>query len=225
MATIQSIIDRVTDVTKDYDHVRWTLREIARWLNDAAGQIASIHPRSASRYVILTLREGARQDLRDIDPTIEWIRLHELTCNVTPEGNTSGNTIRQVSRPALDFAFRTWRRKQPTAAEVKEFAMDERHPFVFDVNPPVAAGTKVLALAAVRPEPFMKLNSAGTALEDPNEKFPLAAGYDIPAVDYVLSRCFGKDANDPTYATRAALHAQTFQATLGVEVSDTVGAS
>lgn len=85
MATIQSIIDRVTDVTKDYDHVRWTLPEIARWLNDAAGQIATIHPRAASRYVTLTLAAGARQDLREIDPPRKWIRLHELTCNVTPE--------------------------------------------------------------------------------------------------------------------------------------------
>lgn len=224
MATIQSIIDRVTDVTKDYDHVRWTLPEIARWLNDAAGQIASLHPRAASRYVTLTLQEGSRQDLRVIDPSIEWIRLYELTYNVTPSGSAS-SSIRQVSRPALDFAFRTWRRKQPTAAEVKEFAMDERQPYVFDVNPPVAAGTKVLALAAARPPQCMILNPDGTGLQDPDEVFPLAAGYDIPAVDYVLSRCFGKDANDPTYANRAAMHAQLFQATMGVEVGDTLGAA
>lgn len=223
MATIQSIIDRVTDVTKDYDHVRWSLPEIARWLNDAAGQIATIHPRSASRYVVLALSQGARQDLRAINPATRWIRLHELTCNVTPDDQSTGRTIRQVSRPALDFTFRSWRGKAPTSAEVKEYALDEREPFSFDVNPPVAAGTKVLALVSARPDPCMILNDDGTALVNPAEEFPLAEGYDIPAVDYVLSRCFGKDANDPTYANRAAMHAQLFQSTLGVEVSDTAG--
>lgn len=223
MATIQSIIDRVTDVTKDYDHVRWTLPEIARWLNDAAGQIASVHPRAAARYVTLTLTEGSRQDLRTLDPDTQWIRLYELVCNVVDDEAT-GSTIRQISRPALDFAFRTWRGRTPTATEVKEYSLDEREPFTFDVNPPVAAGARVMALAAVRPEPCMILNEGGTALADPDEKFPLAAGYDIPAVDYVLARCFAKDANDPTYANRAAMHTQLFQATLGVEVSDTRGA-
>lgn len=224
MATIQSIIDRVTDVTKDYDRERWSLREIARWLNDAAGQIATIHPRVSARYVTLTLAEGARQDLRTIDPTTQWIRLYELTHNVTAD-DKPGRTIRQVSRPALDFAFRAWRTKMPTAAEVKEFSMDGREPFAFDVNPPVAAGTKVLALAAVRPPECMILDHAGTALANPAEEFPLAAGYDIVAVDYVLARLFGKDVNDPSYANRAAMHMQLFQAGLGVETTDTLGAA
>lgn len=223
MATIQSIIDRVTDVTKDYDHERWTLREIARWLNDAAGQIASIHPRAAAKYVQLTLREGSRQDLRLISPTTQWIRLYELTYNILPDGKP-GRTIRQVSRPALDFALRNWRMKAPQATEVKEFAIDEREPFTFDVNPPVAEGSKVLALAAARPPQCMNLNGSGTALTNPGEVFPLEAGYDIAAVDYVLARLFSKDANDPTYTNRAAMHMQLFQTVMGVEVSDTLGA-
>lgn len=223
MATTQSIIDRVTHVTRDYDHVRWTLPEIAHWLNDAAGQIATLHPRASSRYVTLTLKEGARQDLRTISSNIAWIRLYELVCNITLNGQATGSTIRHVSRPALDFAFRTWRRRAPSAREVKEFAMDERDPFTFDVNPPVAAGTQVLAFAAVRPPKCMILNAAGTALATPAEEFPLAEGYDIPAVDYVLARCFAKDANDASYANRAAMHMQLFQATFGAEVSDTAG--
>lgn len=223
MAKIQTIIDQVTDVTKDYDHVRWTLAEIARWLNNAQDQIAQIHPRAASQYRTLTLTSGSRQDLRIIDPAERWIRLFELTCNVTEadsEGAASGKTIRQISRPSLDFAFRTWRGKAATAQEVKEFAMDEREAFTFDVNPPVAAGTKVYALVAVKPAPCMVLTSDASTLADPDEQFGLADGYEIPAVDYVLFRCFNKDANDPTYAQRSATHLQSFQLAMGVETRD-----
>lgn len=219
MATIQSIIDRVTDVTKDRDHVRWTLPEIARWLNNAQDSIATLTPRASSRYLSLTLQEGSRQDLRTIDANTRWLRLYDLLCNMRDDRPT-GTTIRQVSRPALDFSARAWRGQPPTAIAVKEFATDERDPYSFDVYPPVVAGVKVYALAAVKPESSMKLNSEGTGLVDPDEVFPLADGYDIPAVDYILFRCFSKDTNDQSYASRATAHLQAFQLALNAETND-----
>lgn len=221
MATIQSIIDRVVYVTKDVDFVRWTLPEISRWLNNAQDQIASLHPRAASGYVTLTLAEGSRQDLRVLAPNTRWVRLFSLVCNVPLDTSLpTGATIRQVSRAALDAAFRSWRKRPPTAQEVKEFAMDEREVYTFDVIPPVQAGVKVYALASVKPPACMRLTPDGTALLDPEEEFGLPDGFDIPAVDYVLFRCFNKDANDPAYAQRSADHLQAFQLAMGVEVRD-----
>lgn len=230
MATVQSVIDRVLHITKDYDYVRWTMAELAGWLNDAVGQIATLHPRAAAKYVPLTLQEGSRQDLRTIDPSVRWIRLFELVCNMqptTPGGTTyapTGPTARMVLRSVLDQAFRTWRAKAATATAIEEYALDERQPYVFDVMPPVAAGTRVYALAAVKPAPCAALNQTGTALAVADEAFPLDDGYDIPAVDYVLFRAFSKDANDPTYAARAGNHLQAFQLAMGVEVKDASGA-
>lgn len=215
MATIQSIIDRVTDVTRDYDHVRWTLPELARWINDAQDQIATMHPRAASQYATLTLAAGARQDLRVLDPAKRWVRLFEIVCNIT-NNEPTGRTIRQVSRPALDFSMRNWRGRAPSAIEVKEYAMDEREPYTFDVNPPVQAGVKVLALTAARPAPVAALD-ANNVLVDASEEFGLPDGYDIAAVDYILFRCFTKDANDPAYGNRAAQHLQAFNLSMGVE--------
>lgn len=223
MATIQSIIDRVTFVTKDNDHVRWTLAEIAEWLNNAAEQIVSVHPRAGAAYHTLTLAAGPRQDIRTAGAGKQWVRLFELVCNmvtVEDESLPTGTTIRLISRPSLDAAFRSWRTRPATATAVKEYAVDEREPFTFDVNPPVAAGVKVLALATAKPTRCAVLNDGGTALADSDEEFPLAPGYDIPAVDYVLFRCFNKDANDPTYAARAGNHLQAFQLAMGVETRD-----
>ena len=208
MATVLEIIDRVTFVTKDVDHERWSTEELIAWINDAIAQIASIHPRAASQYMILNLAAGSRQDLRTIAPSIRWVRLHELVCNAN--ANTpNGTTIRQIPRPSLDFAKRTWR-AGTLSAEVKEYAMDEREVFTFDVNPPVSAGTQVYALTSIRPDP----------VEDEDEQFPLPDAYYIPAVDYVLFRAFSKDANDQSYAARASGHLQAFQLSMGVETGD-----
>lgn len=212
MASVQSIIDRVKSITKDEDLVRWTSDEIVKWINDAQDQIASIHPRASTTYIPLTLAQGSRQDLRTISPTTRWIRLYELVVNITGSSGSpkpDGTTIRMIPRSVLDTAFRTWRTASPTAAEVKECAIDERDPYTFDVYPPVAAGTRVLALAAVMPPAV----TAGS-------QFGLPDRYDIPALDYVLYRCFSKDANDPTYTARAQAHLQSFQLAMGVETAD-----
>lgn len=217
-ALTQEVIDAVTDVTKDYDRVRFTLAEMSRWMNHAAGQIATIHPRAASQYLQLTLGAGSRQDLRTIDSTKKWIRLHELVCNVTGSDPT-GDTIRQVARPIRDNAFKTWR-STASASAVKEYSLDEREPFTFDVYPPIAAGTKVLALASIRPDAFCELDGVGTALADTSEIVPLADGYEIPVIDYTLFRLFSKDANDQSYQARAAMHLQAFQLAMGIETND-----
>jgi hypothetical protein len=218
-AKTQSVIDAITDVTKDYDRDRFKLPEISRWMNHAAGQIATIHPRAASQYVTLTLAAGARQDLRTIDANKSWVRLHELVCNVSGS-SPIGDTIRAVSRQSRDAAFKNWRATAATATAVKEYSQDEREPFTFDVYPPVANGTKVLALASIRPAAYCVLNGGGTALADANELVPLADGFEIPVLDYTLFRLFSKDANDPSYQSRAAMHLQAFQLAMGIETED-----
>jgi hypothetical protein len=218
-AKTQTVIDSVTDITKDYDHVRWSLAEISRWMNQAAGEIATMHPRASAQYLTLTLGAGVRQDLRVIDSAKAWIRLHELVCNVSGSDPT-GPTIRLVSRSAMDSVFRTWRASTGASA-VKEYTLDEREPFTFDVYPPQsAAGTKVLALASVRPAAFCVLNAGATALSDASEVIPLADGFEVPLIDYTLFRMFSKDANDPAYAGRAAMHLQAFQGAMGIETKD-----
>lgn len=218
-ATIQSIIDRIVAVTQDHGYVRWPLPELIRWLNDAQGQIAQLHPRAAADYKVLKLAEGSRQDLRRIDPTKNWVRIFEIVCTMV-DGEPTGIPCRQVYRQTLDTSNPRWRSRAATALAPEEFALDERNPYVFDVNPPVADGVEVYALVVVKPKRIGTLNAAGTALLDPNERFGLPDGYDIAAIDYVLWRCFSKDANDPSYQQRALTHLQSFQLVVGVELTD-----
>lgn len=212
----QTILDSIADVTKDVDRQRWTLPEIARWLNQTASIIARVNDRATAGYYTLTLAAGVRQDLRTIDAAKKWQTLHALVCNATGAGEATGDAIFEVPRSALDSVFRTWRSTAPTATKVKEYALDPRVPLTFDVNPPVAAGVKIVALASVIPAPFCVLNGDGTGLQDTSEVIPLADGFDVPLLDGTLHRMFSKDANDPTYVSRAAMHLQLFQLGLGV---------
>lgn len=209
MATVQDIVDRVTSITKDADAIRWTLAEIVMWTRDAIDQIATMHPRVAAQYIPLTLRAGSHQDLRLIDPNRRWIRLHEVVSNIDSNDITTGYTIRQVARPSLFFSLGKWQQK-PLAAEVREYALDEREVHGFDVYPPVQAGARVMVLASVKP----------AAIEDEDSVFPLPDGYDIPATDYVLFRLFSKDANDQSYVARAGAHMQAFNLAMGIETKD-----
>jgi hypothetical protein len=208
MASVQSIIDRVTYITRDPARVRHTFEEILSLVQDAQLMIATLHPRASTRYTTLTLLQGARQDLRLIDPTGRWLRLFAVEYNVDAD-DLPGASVRQISRRALDNTMRNWRSATPQDT-VEEFAVDEREPFTFDVNPPAVEGTKVMALVAVTPP----------AIETEESDFGLAEGYDIAAVDYVLYRLFSKDASDASYAARATAHLQAFGVAIAAQIKD-----
>lgn len=219
----QSIIDRVTYILRDDDHVRWTWPELSLWINDARNRVAELHPRVVADHRIITLQEGSRQDLRLIDPTTNWIRLYSLVCNVR-DGKPTGPTIQVIDRNALDRAFSQWRGAPPTARDVQEFSLDDRDKYGFDVVPPVRAGVEVYAfVSAVPTAPIAVLNVNRDGLADSDEVTGLPPSYAIPMSDYVLYRCFTKDANDPTYASRAQTHLQAFTLEVQAEISDASG--
>ena len=203
--TNRSVFERVTHVTKDYDQIRFTELEFFLWLNDAIGQIATLAPRSVNTLYLLELAPGAWQDLSQIDPTLSWIKLQELVCNES-NGLPVGPPTRLVPRPTADAVAPTWRTHIPSLT-IKEYMLDARSPLLFEVYPPAAPGAKVFAMASVRPPAQDSLDDA----------FPLPDRYDIPAVDYVLSRFFMKDANDQSYQARSTGHLQLFMQGLGVE--------
>lgn len=211
-----SLLSRIDDVTNDPQRKRFALERIALWLNEAAGLIAEMHPRASTARQTVTLVAGAEQDLRN-GSTTEWVRLFEVMYPIV--AGAPGAAMRQVDSKTLDRTFPNWRRRTPTALP-QEYALDERAPYSFDVNPPALAGVQVRVLAAVRPAPCCVLNTAKTALADPAEVFPLAAGYDVPAIDWVLYRLFSKDAGDATYAARAKAHLAAAQLVIGPVTKD-----
>lgn len=219
-ATTQSVIDRITELANDPGLKRLTLPVIARWLNEGALVIATASVRAAGAFQALTLAAGSRQDLRLISPTTDWIRLHALVCSGAA---ATGPAIFRVDHRALSDAIRTWR-ATATSATVEEWSQDESDGCVFDVFPPATAGAQVFAHVSKKPVPFCVLNGGGTALLNSAETVPLATGFDIPLVDYVLMRYYQRWSEVPNAAARAQAHQQLFMAGAGLAQGAAKGA-
>lgn len=214
MASTQSVIDRVVDLANDPNQKQLRLADIARWGREAIKLIANGSARAAGKYSVITLAAGTRQDLRTISPTTQWIRLHEVVCNA-PSGTPSGDVINRVDRTALDAAVRNWR-GAAAATTILEFSQDERDAYTFDVFPPAQAGTQVQVYASVYPADAFVLASGQTALVNPAETIPLAEGYDIAVVDYIMARYYQRNTESQTAAARAKQHADLFVAESGL---------
>lgn len=215
-AKTQSVIDRIDAITNDPTHRRFKLPRIALWMNEAQRLIAEVAVRAASEDITLTLVAGVEQDLRTLEPSRDWIKLHRVKHNVV-EGLLIGAEIREVDPVTRHNATPLWRRAKPSRT-VLEYAIDQRLPTQFEVYPPAVAGTQVRALVSAAPEPVCVLNPGGTALADPDETIGLANGFDGPLVDLVLARLFMLDANEPAYQARGGAHLQAAERALGITI-------
>lgn len=215
-AKTQSVIDRIDAITSDPSRRRFKLARIALWMNDMQRLIAELAVRAASEDRTLTLAAGVEQDLRALEPGVDWIKLHRIKHNVV-EGLLIGAEIREVDPVTRHNVAPLWRRTKPSRT-VQEYALDPRLPTQFEVFPPAVAGTQVRALVSVAPPPVCVLDGAGTALANPNEVIGLAAGFDGPLVDLTVARLFMLDAGDASYQARAAAHIQAAERSLGVTI-------
>lgn len=221
-ALTQSVIDRAVFLYNDPQLKRVKLPAVSRWLNEGQLLLATGSARAASQRRPLALAPGVQQDLRTIEPTTRWLRLHKLVCNMIA-GAPLGDAILQVDNMSLDAVLRGWRNAAPSVL-VYEYAIDEREPFVFNVYPPAANGAAVQILASVAPAPIAVLNGAGTALQNPSEQIGLADGFDLPLVDYLTGRLFMRDSESANSMARARMHMEAFTAATGVTVKPSAGA-
>lgn len=204
------VVRRASDILKDATGVRWPADELVRWLNDGQRELAILRPDAAAVIKPLALAAGFRQSL-----PATAIKLIDIPNNA---GGTMA-TVRQVQRAELDVLLPAWR-TATASASVKHFMHDPRVPRVFEVYPPVLAGTTVDAAYAEFPVDVVEpaANSDWNAVAG---NIGVPDIYTNALVDYVLSRAFSKDSELTVNAARAQGHYQAFANALGVEVSAT----
>lgn len=198
----QTILTRCGHLLQDSEHVRWREDELLSWIDEAVTAIINLKPPAGVKDVVLTLMQGARQDL---DATVA--QLVDIAYNLSADGNTQMRAISRADRSLLDASVPNW----PTmkaASQVRHFMFDDRTPHAFYVYPPVLAGTKVRASVSAIPE----------ALESPEDAIPLRANYADSIVNYVCFRALSKDNEEANGATAAAYY-QAFQTSMGFEVA------
>lgn len=237
--TAASEILRLASVQlQDVEAVRWSVPELADWLNDGIKAVVLAKPNATARTRILRLAPGTLQRYtRSLpgtgggdenggeDGSADGTRLANALALLDVVRNlktalVGGRAIKVTNRALLDAADPHWHdaaRTKPTR-EVRQYTFDEENPLEFYVWPP-NDGTGIVEVvvsespAPVRPLPGQQPTSlAAWAVET-----GLPSIYDPPLLDYVLYRAQLKD-DVGANAGRAMTHYQTFASALGIRV-------
>lgn len=198
--TIQAVelISRAGEILQDEEHIRWTVPELLRWVNDGAREIILRRPAARSITRPLPLAAGTKQEI-----PASGVQLLDVVRNLGANGSTPGRVIRRIDRQLLDDQMPDWHMAKKSA-KIKHYTFDERAPKVFYVYPPAADGVHVEALYSELPP----------VITDASETLDMGAEYLNALLSYMAYRAFSKD-SEFANGTVAALHFEAFVNAVG----------
>lgn len=206
--TVATIIKRVNTLLVDPTFTRWPKQELLDYHNDATKAIVLVRPDAYTKNVEFSCVAGTKQAL----PT-DALRLIEVL------RNANGRVVRFVVRKALDDSYPEWHSGK-TATTVDNYTYEERDPKTFYLHPGPAAGVKVDVIYSVAPQSKLLADvesASAPALADLDDI------YINPIIDFMLYRCFSKDAEYSANSNRAAGHYNAFLQQLGEKTQADAG--
>lgn len=192
-----ALIESVAQELQDAEHVRWSVAELAGYINDGQRYALSKMPAATSQQRLLQLTAGVQQQVpADCFGLLELLR------------NAQGRqrAISQVARADLDASAPGWA-SGPLRDAVVHFVQDPRTPMRFDVYPPVREGVQVVAIVARNPQ---SVQPSGAGPVTMREEFTEALRH------YMLFRAWSKDAEYGANGALASSHWGAFTEALGV---------
>ena len=214
--TLSELFSRARDILQDGGPVanrRWRNAELLRWVNESYVQIANARPDVTAALEDIPLTAGdARQTLPD-----GARRLISIVSNWEPD--KEGRAIRSTTFEALDSIRPDWREDDDVDG-LEYYIYDPRVPKEFWVYPKPKAGRKVWAVVAkaVTPHPSSTVNDSDELVSDANTGVPsirIDPQYGPAILDWVLYRCWSKDAEDMAAQNRAAGSLAAFNGAVG----------
>lgn len=213
------IITRASTTLFDTTGVRWAQPEMLNNITDAMRQIVLLRPDANSITASVQLVTGTKQAIPNgsstQDPagvsTPAGIRFLRATRNMGADGKTPGKAIRECSRVALDNEIPDWHTATPTALLVQHTIFDNIAPRTFYVYPGIANGST----------PYIELVYAGlpAVVTAADQVLSLSDDYINSVLDWVLFRCYAKDASYAGNMQRAQTHYSAFADSLQVTMS------
>ena len=206
--TVANLILRIRDTLQDTTGVRWLEAELLRYINDAQREIVNLRPDASSTTANVALVVGTAQTI----PTA-GLRLIKVVRNMSAAGGsaTGKRAIRIVDREILDTQEPDWH--DPTVSgdashttTVKHYVFDEDDPRRFYVYP--GASTTSTFVEIVYSAAPGNITSTSTAIEVDDI-------YANAIIDYVLYKCYMKDAEFAGNQQRSGMHYQLFTSSLG----------
>jgi hypothetical protein len=219
MPTGREIIELANVVLNDRDNVRWSLAEIAKWINEGVRAIILAKPSASSASVALQMAAGTLQKV----PTtgaLTPLALVRLVRNLKDdkEPRQGLRIITATSRILLDAQDPNWHDTSRTLpkGQVRQYIFDEATPLEYYVYPANDGTGWVEAVLSHLPTPLAATGEP-TLIGSYEGDVGLPEPYSVPLLDYVLHRCFSKDdlGQGPG---RSAAHYKQFATAVGLKI-------
>lgn len=203
-----NLISRIQDSLQDTTGVRWTEAELLRYINDAQREVVNLKPAAAADHSNVQLVTGTEQSIPDVA-----MSLIKVVRNMSATGSsaTGKKAIRLVDEDILNSIEPDWHDPTVTGdaahgSVVKHYIFDPEDPRRFYVYPGVKSGSNAyVELVTARNPTDLSSTSSTIYIDDV---------YGNALVDYVLYRCYMKDAEFAGNAQRAGSHYQLFMASV-----------
>lgn len=197
MFTGRDIMERASRLLNDEDHIRWTLAEMAQWINEGTLAIVLVAPQACSASRIIELGVGA---LQYVPVTVETYPRAVRLLSVPRNLKTTGASPRIGGRPVTPAKYEElaaqdprWNETATFKKEVRHVTFDERAPLEFYVWPG-NDGTGILEVVCSQiPQPLDAGVSNPALIATWEQEIGLVEPYSVPLTDYLLYRCFDKD--------------------------------
>jgi hypothetical protein len=219
------VIRRASTALFDATNVRWSLGELVDYINDGQRQIILLRPDSNSVTASIKLGIGSKQSIPLVDgtdpnsvPTPKGVRFLRAVRNMGSDGRTPGRAIRECSRVALDNEVPDWHFANP-AATVQHYIFDNIAPKTFYVYPAIPNPSNTYIEMVYSGLPVTVLKNADGSPTSPTDLLTLSDQYINALLDFVLARCYAKDASYAGNMARAQAHIQSFGASLSATMT------
>lgn len=194
----QAVLDIAEGFLQDVGNDRWSAADLLTYLNLGRLDLCELRPEIYAARQTVTLVAGVEQSI----PATSG-RFLGPVCNVSSTG-AFGRSVTNVVAEEVDAADRDWRSARP-GTKVKHTMFRETSPRIFEVYPPVQAGTKLRIETSEIPTDVI-------ATDDLTEEGQLA-----PALaDFVVAMAFTRDMDIPTASQRAQVHYGLYLQKIGV---------
>ena len=189
-----NIISRVQDTLQDTTSVRWPEAELLRYINDAQREIVNLRPESSSTHQNIQLVTGTEQTLPS-----GGLRLIKVVRGMSAASTsaTGKRAIRIVNVDILNTQEPDWH--NPSVSGDAAHGTTPKH-YIFDEDDP----RKYYVYPGVAGDAFVEIVFSASPANLANA-----------IIDFVLYRCYMKDAEYAGNSQRAGQHYQLFTASVG----------
>lgn len=199
LITSNEILLRANRLLNDVSFVRWPKDELLDYLNDAQRAIVLRRPDAFTSDVDdYPCVAGTKQSLPS-----DALRLIDIT------RNSSGRAIRgPFDRKVLDDNYPMWYAGK-TAVEAELFIYDERNPKTFYLYPGVVINTELTLVYSKAPPAITMVAN------DAEQLISLDDIYVNAIIEWVMYRCYMKDAEYAANPNKSMMHQNAFKTQLG----------